>query len=432
MAIEQSKVPSNEARSHATKSAAFSARSKAAAQDAQAGMGFAAVLASTDVSVEPATTEATAVAQNTPSANAAAKRGHQAERGTQAADKKDGGHKAQTAEADGCGKFTDQDQKNADQADRDLLAVTVVPPLPEVMALAVDGAAALVQDAVSADNTLPHFAVVGGGRGGMRTGQLQQALAMASDKVVGARALSGGGVRVPGDGDVADEATSGAAMAFAQDFRANAMGKTLAVSDAALDSGARMMSLMVSVATHAEFGARSGSERRGQDEAHGGVIPAQDVLDAEFAGMAGQAPAGFSMEDAPVQETVRYWVGADTKQQAQLTVADVAGGSVDVTIHMHGKDAQVSFRADEQQARDALQASSSQLKNMLGQEGLTLSSLSVGTSSAGQEGRQEHRPERGPGKTTKVTAAGGEPVLAPARGSVQGVPGRGSTLDLFV
>lgn len=448
MAIEQSKVLGKDVHPHAAKAATSAVRNKTAAQDAKPGAGFAAVLASADVEPQPtsvaAPTATPAATKNAQHADAAVSRVPKSERAATTdvppEEDQDTSRTVQKTDAKSPRKSVGQETAGddaplrtpADTIGRESIVLTA--PLPGVTALAAEGAGTPVPGDAPSDNMLSPVAGGAAGHGYMRTGQLQQTLAMSSDKSAGSRAFLGAGARVSAAVDAPDGAATHAAIpAAAMDLRSNALGKALGGSEPALDSGAKMMSLMASVALQAERGAGPGGERRGQEEGRGAASSAvQETWNAEPADSAGPAAAGFSMEDAPVQETVRYWVGADTKQQAALTVADVAGGAVDVTIHMHGKEAQVSFRADEQQARDALQASSNQLKQMLGQEGLTLSGLSVGTSSAGQEGRQEPRPGGGPGKIAKVAAVAAAPALAPPRTSAIAPTGRGSTLDLFV
>lgn len=450
MAIEQSKVLGNDVHPHAAKATTSVARNKTAVQDAKSGAGFATVLASADVAVEAPTTAATptaapVAAKSAQPADAAARREPRSERERAQTDVRPEGDKEASRTVPGTDvksarKSVDREaaaddaplRTPADAIGREPIVLTA--PLPAMTAFAADGAGTSIPGDAPSDNVLSPVAGGTAGHGYMRTGQLQQTLAMSSDKSASSRVLLGAGARVSAAVDATDGAGTPVALpAAAMDLRPSALGKALGGAEMVLDSGAKVMNLMASVASQAEHGAGHGGERRGQAEGYGTASSAvQEPWSTEPADTAGPATAGFSMEDAPVQETVRYWVGADTKQQAALTVADVAGGSVDVTIHMHGKEAQVSFRADEQQARDALQASSSQLKQMLGQEGLTLSGVSVGTSSAGQDGRQEPRPGAGPGKTAKVTAVGAAPALPPPRASANSLTGRGSTLDLFV
>lgn len=426
MAIEQSKGPHSDVRAHATKAANPAARSKNAMQDAKPETGFAAVLAAADeAATEPPVADA-ATTKNAPPADAP--RGAKTERNSHAPQKETTSDKEASRSA----------EKPDDKGANDRVTDTTgrEPILLGAMALpgvTAEGAAASMQTDVPTDAVLSPQAAAGrGGNGFMRTNQLQHALSASSGQGGGRGAFLGSGDRGAAVTDVSANATPGAAVsASLQDLRLGAQDKSL--GDASmLDSGTKMMNLVASVVSQSEYGAGARAERRGSDDARSATSPGQEDWHSEPLDFAGQNPTEMRMEEAPVQETVRYWVGADTKQQAELTVADVAGGAIDVTIHMQGKEALVSFRSDEQQARDALQASSSQLKHMLGQEGLTLSGLSVGTSSAGQDGRQEQRSGAGPGKTTKVIAADAEALVGTGRSSALGPGGRAGSLDLFV
>ncbi len=79
--------------------------------------------------------------------------------------------------------------------------------------------------------------------------------------------------------------------------------------------------------------------------------------------------------DEPTQSA--YWVSGDMKN-AEMTLDGIGEGSVEVSINLHGKEAHVSFRTDEDQTRAALQEAESTLKDMLRREGLELSGVSVG------------------------------------------------------
>lgn len=443
MAIEQSKGPGADARAHAAKAAATAVRSQAASQEKKPVTGFAAVLATADAAADP--TESDPGLSPGRSIQAAdASRAPKTERGkptpgAQPADP-DTSDASQNASGPSARKPVGQGDAAKDDASApcsaDAAASETATPLAMQLPVPVSGMTEAAQLPAPAEapvgTALPPVGTGMAGHGAQRTSQLQQNLAAGPEKNAGAALFSGAGTRIATvDGATENAAVAAVTQACAQDARPLVPGK-LQGGDGVLESGAKMMSLLASVASQAEHGAGAGAERRGQEEGRGTASPVPDAWHAAPTDVAGSASTGFSMEDAPVQETVRYWVGADTRQQAQLTVADVAGGAVDVTIHLHGKEAQVSFRADEQQARDALQASSNQLKSLLGQEGLTLSGVSVGTSSAGQDGRPEQRPGSGTAKTGKVTVVGAEATHSPARGSAQGVGGRGGTLDLFV
>lgn len=90
-------------------------------------------------------------------------------------------------------------------------------------------------------------------------------------------------------------------------------------------------------------------------------------------------PPTTGAEDA-VTDQAAYWVG-ENLQNAELTVTH-DGMPVEVSVSLSGKEAHVAFRSDEGQARDLLDASQDQLRDMLGNEGLVLSGVSVGESGA--------------------------------------------------
>lgn len=88
-------------------------------------------------------------------------------------------------------------------------------------------------------------------------------------------------------------------------------------------------------------------------------------------------PAQAGAEEA-LAEQVAYWV-SENLQNAQLTVTH-EGQPVEVSVSMSGKEAHVTFRSDESQTRDLLDASMAQLRDLLHSEGLVLSGVSVGSS----------------------------------------------------
>lgn len=95
--------------------------------------------------------------------------------------------------------------------------------------------------------------------------------------------------------------------------------------------------------------------------------------------------AALGPEDA-VAEQVAYWVSQNI-QNAELTV-EHAGHPVEVSVALTGKEAHVTFRSDQDQTRELLDASVEQLRELLGREGLELSGVTVGHSGAqgGQSG----------------------------------------------
>lgn len=98
-------------------------------------------------------------------------------------------------------------------------------------------------------------------------------------------------------------------------------------------------------------------------------------------------PSMAPTEDA-VAEQVAYWVNQNI-QNAELTVKH-DGKPVEVSVSLNGNEAHVAFRSDQAQTRDLLDGSVSQLRDLLHQEGLVLTGVSVGDSGAqsGQGGAQ--------------------------------------------
>lgn len=85
-----------------------------------------------------------------------------------------------------------------------------------------------------------------------------------------------------------------------------------------------------------------------------------------------------------LSEQVAFWVQQKT-QRAELTI-DRQGRPVQVQVAITGNEAHVSFRSDEQQTRDMLDASTAQLREMLAQQGLTLAGVTVQAGNAGGQG----------------------------------------------
>jgi len=118
--------------------------------------------------------------------------------------------------------------------------------------------------------------------------------------------------------------------------------------------------------------------------------------------------AATPAEDA-VAEQVAFWVHQNI-QNAEVTVKH-DGKPVEVSVSLTGNEAHVAFRSDQAQTRDLLDASVSQLREMLRQEGLELSGVTVGDSGAqaGEGGSQ--RGQQGAPRNAQVAV----PAAAGAR-----------------
>jgi flagellar hook-length control protein FliK len=138
------------------------------------------------------------------------------------------------------------------------------------------------------------------------------------------------------------------------------------------------------------------------------------------------APAVASAEVNYVAEQASYWMSGNI-QNAEMTLDGLDGKPVEVSINMSGNEAHVAFRTDELQTRAALENASAHLKDLLRQEGLVLTGVSVGTAGAGDSSAQDRSPRQGAGQTNA------QPVGA-SPSSVRIDPGRatGRSLDIFV
>lgn len=188
---------------------------------------------------------------------------------------------------------------------------------------------------------------------------------------------------------------------------------------------------------------RSGSQaRHGLSSAalDGGFAPAQpdagpagpQALDAAtLPGM----DAGGQADTAQAQlaERVAWWVHQQT-QSAALTVQD-GGQAVQVQVALTGDQAHITFRSDEAQARQLLDAGTAELRSLLDAQGLQLAGVSVGPSSqggGGASGRDSGDAPR-PGARqglARVPAAGTEGTASTAARRSTGVSER--SVDIFV
>ena len=143
------------------------------------------------------------------------------------------------------------------------------------------------------------------------------------------------------------------------------------------------------------------------------------------AGTAVADPAMVGAEDA-VAEQVAYWVHQNI-QNARLNV-NHAGQPGEVSVYLTGNEAHVAFGSDEVQTRELLDGSVAQLRDMLRQEGLVLSGVTVGESGRrqGDEGASSGNPKNAPRQAQVVVPA--VEVQAAGRARVQG----DRAVDIFV
>jgi flagellar hook-length control protein FliK len=163
-----------------------------------------------------------------------------------------------------------------------------------------------------------------------------------------------------------------------------------------------------------------------------GAGGAAEVSQERPAGLAGDVgtefvdPAMAGTEDA-VAEQVAYWVHQNI-QNAKLTVKH-DGQPVEVSVSLTGNEAHVSFGSDQAQTRDLIDGSVAQLRDMLRQEGLVLSGVTVGESGGrqGDEGAGAGG-QKNPQRQTGVVVPAAVATRAAGRVNVLG----DRAVDIFV
>ena len=143
-------------------------------------------------------------------------------------------------------------------------------------------------------------------------------------------------------------------------------------------------------------------------------------------GSAGETQTASSGYTPPQNDAGKYWISGDLKN-AELKLDGLGDSPVEVSISMTGKEAHVTFRSDESQTRAMLENANSELKELLGKEGLQLSGVSVGAKGSGDSGTSDQRPRHvfRPASDLKEFT---DRVEATGRWA----PGAGQAIDLFV
>lgn len=168
----------------------------------------------------------------------------------------------------------------------------------------------------------------------------------------------------------------------------------------------------------------------GSADAPGGVSAAE-AAPADAVADAAAPDALLSLPDDTwadqLSEQVAFWVQQKT-QRAEMTI-DRQGQPVQVQVAITGSEAHVTFRSNEQQTRDMLDASTAQLREMLEQQGLTLAGVTVQTGNAGGQGasaRQDASGRQAPRNDE------GQPQTAQVSVDLRARPDARRTVDLFV
>ena len=128
-----------------------------------------------------------------------------------------------------------------------------------------------------------------------------------------------------------------------------------------------------------------------------------------------------------LSEQVAFWIQQKT-QRAEMTI-DRQGQPVQVQLAITGSEAHVTFRSNEQQTRDMLDASTAQLREMLEQQGLTLTGVTVQSGDAGGQGNSARQDASG---RQSARDSEGQPQMAQVSVDLRGRADASRTVDLFV
>jgi flagellar hook-length control protein FliK len=137
-------------------------------------------------------------------------------------------------------------------------------------------------------------------------------------------------------------------------------------------------------------------------------------------------PASAAAASTVVAETVSYWASQGV-QNASLQLDGFGDQPVEVRISVNGDLAQVDFRTNQPELRQAIEGAASQLKDMLSSQGMQLAGLSIGTSGRGDAQGKGSRPTS---DIKKVALVKSEAALTTRTRSVNSAVGQ--SLDLFV
>ncbi len=131
--------------------------------------------------------------------------------------------------------------------------------------------------------------------------------------------------------------------------------------------------------------------------------------------------------DKQLAQTISYWLGQGV-QNAELKLDGFGAEPVAVRISVAHGEAHIGFRSDQPEVRQLIEGAVLQLRDLLGQEGLTLAGVSIGSSDQHPPGAQEQRPRFGSRK--KDINPLGPATLASAAPLTRLPAGR--VLDLYV
>jgi flagellar hook-length control protein FliK len=160
------------------------------------------------------------------------------------------------------------------------------------------------------------------------------------------------------------------------------------------DQAASMVPLAAMVSSFSDGGGRSMSQGgdRGAPSpsgvgAQGANAESQGASSLDAGAVA--VDSGMAGTEDAVAEQVAFWVRQNI-QNAEMTIQH-DGQAVEVSVSLTGNEAHVSFGSDQAETRSLLDGSVAQLREMLRQEGLSLSGVTVGESGQRQGSEESGR-----------------------------------------
>lgn len=194
-----------------------------------------------------------------------------------------------------------------------------------------------------------------------------------------------------------------------------------------LDAGA---TVALSAGARAEASAREGSGQgaRGGDASRtlvespsssgSGTETAQ--ADADFSHLLEQATApGLDAVWEPLGQQISFWLAGQVKR-ANLLLHEGLRQTLEIEIKLDGQQAQLDFLTNDEQLRESLRSQAQEaLSDLLGQNGLELVGLSIGSRASGQSDRSTaQQPQAGSARSAGADTAPDQPtvVLQPAAG----------------
>lgn len=159
--------------------------------------------------------------------------------------------------------------------------------------------------------------------------------------------------------------------------------------------------------------------------AYGGNAEIQGMASVENG--AAVFDSGMVLTEDGVAEQVAFWVRQNI-QNAEMTIQH-EGQAVEVSVSLTGNEAHVAFGSDQAETRSLLDGSVAQLREMLRQEGLSLSGVTVGESGQRQGSEQSGRShEQGASRKAVVEV----PAPSQGRARIGAVQQTDRSVDIFV